>query len=50
LEIAAMSIDLSSKTPKPVPPSKASLDRMADLTRRIVAVKKSELPKVKKKP
>jgi hypothetical protein len=29
-------------------PDKASLDRMADLTRRIVAVKKSEMPKPKK--
>ena len=30
-------------------PAKTSLDRMADLTRRIVAVKKSELPKTKKR-
>lgn len=29
-------------------PSKESLQRLADLTQRIVAVKKSELPKPKK--
>jgi hypothetical protein len=27
--------------------AKSSLDRMADLTRKVIAVKKSEIPKVK---
>jgi hypothetical protein len=38
---------LSEQAPTTAP-SKASLDRMADLTRRIVAVKKSELQSPRK--
>jgi hypothetical protein len=38
---------MNDKTPPPAQPEKSSLERMADLTRRIIAVKKTELPKAK---
>jgi hypothetical protein len=39
-----------TKTPEPVPDGRTPMDRMADLTRRIVAVPKSEVVKAKPKP
>jgi len=36
-------------TPKPTPKSKTPLERMTELTRRLVAVPKSEIPPPKKK-
>jgi len=33
------------ETPAPKPPEKSAFDRMKDLTRRIISVPKSELPR-----